>query len=204
MKTCRAYVIRVMHETYIHYMKYLICAIHGSLGLLFLAASWAALPAPGDESFSEQRVKAVFLYKFAAYVDWPEAVFAQAKTPFVIGVIDNDPIEADLNQVVAGRTIKDHPIMVKQLQRGDSLAGVHILFVRLSGERAQEWLSAADGLPVLTVTEDGNRSKKTGVLHFIVENNRVRFEASRDAADRNGLRLSAQLLAVARQVRGGH
>ena len=180
----------------------LICCVAG-LGLLCASISWIAIAAGNNDSdISEQRVKAVFLYKFAAYVDWPEAIFSQRDSPFVIGVLDADPLEADLNQVVSGRTIKDHPIVVKRLRRGDALAGVHILFIRLSSERGQDWLAAAEGLPILTVTEDDGKHAKTGILHFVIENNRVRFEVSRDAAERNGLRLSAQLLAVAKQVHG--
>jgi hypothetical protein len=37
------------------------------------------------------------------------------------------------------------------------------------------------------------------VINFLVED-RVRFDIARDAAERNGLQLSSQLLAVARQV----
>ena len=40
---------------------------------------------------SEYDVKAAYLYKFTKFVEWPEAAFASAEAPFVIGVIGRDP-----------------------------------------------------------------------------------------------------------------
>jgi len=53
--------------------------------LLLAAAAAVAAPRPAraDAQADEYRVKAAFLYKFGAYVEWPDRAFAQADRPTV-------------------------------------------------------------------------------------------------------------------------
>ena len=166
------------------------------------AAPIALFGADGD--ISEARVKAAFLYKFAAYVDWPAEVFARPESPLVVGVAGSDGIAEELAQVVAGRTMNNRPVTVKRLRRGDPLTGVHILFVGNDDSRARDFLEQAQGKPILTVADGDVEGTQRSVLKFVVAESKVRFEVSLDAAQRNGVRLSAQLLAVAKQVRGAN
>jgi len=59
-------------------------------GWLALVTATAVLPGPSraaEDSLLENRVKAAFLYKFAGFVDWPPAVFADDYDPFTIAVV---------------------------------------------------------------------------------------------------------------------
>jgi hypothetical protein len=173
--------------------------------MLVLVLALAAAPCCAAEEPAlaiQQRIKAAFLYKFAAYVEWPPGVFSQPDTPIVIGVAGANAIALELEQAVAGRTIGGRPVAVRRIARAESVDECcQILFIG-TGERARtaELLARAEGHPVLTVTEVDAQHPKGSIINFLATEDRIRFDISREAAERNGLQLRSQLLGVARQV----
>lgn len=172
-------------------------------------SAWAALWTAGtaraaeDAGILEHRVKAAFLYKFAGYVEWPETVFARPETPVTIAVMGAEPLAAELVQAVTGRTVNDRTVTVKRLRAGDSLAGVHVLFIgRTENARLNQLAQTAQPRSILTVTESEGALEQGSVINFIVADRRVRFEISLESAEKSGLKLSSRLLAVAQQVTG--
>jgi len=177
------------------------------LALLFFVPGlvWpqSALAADEGEKLPEQRLKAVFLYKFGGYVEWPESAAAGPDSPFTIGVAGADPLAEELSKVAAGRTMNGKPVAVRRIRSADQIAGLHVLFIGVSqGSRLGELLSLTQGQPVLTVTETDNGLAQGSIINFVVADNRVRFEVSIAAANRGGLRIGAPLLAVAQRVWG--
>ena len=157
-----------------------------------------------DAERLEQRVKAAFLYKFAGYVDWPASSFARPDMPVTVAVVGADTVAAELGQMVIGRTVNDRPIVVKRLKPGESLAGVHILFVGgTEGVRVQQLAQNAQPRSILTVTESEGALTQGSVINFVVSDRRVRFEISLESAEKSRLKLSSRLLTVAQQVRTG-
>lgn len=174
---------------------------------LALVLCVAALLAPAARAQAadtprESAVKAAFLYRFAGFVEWPAGTFARPDEPFVIGVLGNEPVAADLELVVGGRTVEGRPVVARRLREGESLAGVHVLLVGPQREPRLRELVAAVPPGVLVVTEQEGGLRAGAVLNFLTENARVRFTASLAAAEARGLRLSARLLAVAHAVEG--
>jgi hypothetical protein len=179
------------------------------VGILSALALVMALAAPVGEAKEEesaltlqQRVKAAFIYKFASYVEWPRATFAEAETPIVIGVADAEAIARELERAVQGRKVGDRPVHVRRLARSEATADCcQILFVGGEGAgRFREMLDHLHGQPVLTVTDVAAGLPKGSVINFLSADDRIRFDISREAAERNGLQLSSQLLSVARRV----
>ena len=154
-----------------------------------------------EESTLEQRVKAAFLYQFAGYVEWPPNSFPQSTTPISIAVMGADTVAGELDQVVTGRTIGGRSVTVKRVKPGESLAGVHILFVG----RAESARLGQLGTPkaMLTVTETDGALTHGSMINFVLVERRVRFEIALDSAEKSGLKLSSRLLAVAQQVQKG-
>jgi hypothetical protein len=179
-------------------------ALRSVAAALFVVVSLAAGPecAAQGEQPTENQVKAAFLYKFAAYVEWPEAAFARADTPITIGVVGDEALAAELEQVVAGRTVNDRRTTVRRVRAGETLAGVHILFIGNSeSARLSQIVQAALQRSVLTVTESEGALAQGSVINFVIADRRVRFEISLQSAERGKLKLSSRLLAVATQVR---
>jgi hypothetical protein len=175
--------------------------------VVLLCAAGLAGPAAGaaeDPSSLEQRVKAAFLYQFASYVEWPGQAFAQSSSPVTIAVMSAETLAGELKQLVTGRSVGGRPIAVRLVGPGDSLAGVHILFIgSAESGRLAQIAQAPKPRPMLTVTESDGALSQGSMINFVIVDRRVRFVVALDSAEKNGLRLSSRLLAVAQQVRTG-
>lgn len=170
--------------------------------IVWLACSWSSLA--GQSEVVEYQVKAAFLYKFGAYVEWPAQSFAQADSPLVIGVMGAGAVADELTQMASGRNINGHPVSVKKLRRGEAITGVHILFVaRADNEKLADTLSVVKGQPVLVVTETDSPPASGSTINFVVADEKVRFDIVLPSAESSNLKLSARLLTVARKVIAG-
>jgi hypothetical protein len=173
-------------------------------------ASWIALclwlwagAAQAEGNPLERQVKAAYLYKFAGFVEWPEGSFARPDAALQIGVAGNDALAELVEQMVAGRSINGHPIVVRKLHRGEPLAGLHILFVgALERAAAAELLAAARGQSLLTVTDSDDTAALGSLVNFEVADERLRFEVALKAVAASRLRISARMLAAAYKVQG--
>lgn len=179
------------------------------------ASSEEAAPAELSAPFSapvqtstERRVKAAFLYKFLGYTEFPSMAFADPASPVVIGVAGSDDMLAELARTVAGRTLNGRPIAVKAVREGDPPGLLHLLFVAGSDSaRVARILRAAAGAspgPLLLVSECEGGLQYGSVINFRVVDERVRFDVSLDAAEKNNVRLSSRLLSVANHVQKGN
>ena len=159
----------------------------------------ASAPAPG----LERQVKAAYLYKFAGFVEWPEASFKGADSVLTIGVSGSDVLAEQLERIVAGRNVNGRPIAVRRIRPGDALPGLHILFADQSMERAAlgAMLAAARAHSVLTVTDAEDGLALGAMIGFVVADERLRFDVALRQAQASGLRISARMLAVAHKVK---
>jgi hypothetical protein len=155
-----------------------------------------------DPGAPEVRVKAAFLYKFASYIEWPEAAFASRETPITIGVEDDDPLFVELTKVTAGRKVADRELQVIKLAADAVPSGVHIAFIA-NTRLARARTAALRAQPMLVVTDYQGALNANSTINFVVVDGHLRFEISLDDANRRGLKLSARLLAVAQDVRLG-
>ena len=153
---------------------------------------------------AEYKLKAVIVYKFASYVEWPPEVFEQPDSPVVIGVAGADELADELAQVVSGRTVGDRRIVVSRIGRPSSLAGLHMLFIGgPTGALTGRLLGSVKSKPVLTVTEFDDALAHGSIINLVVDNDRVRFDIAPRQAELAGLKISSRLLPVARKIIGG-
>jgi hypothetical protein len=146
-------------------------------------------------------VKAVFLYNFAKFVEWP-SVPAEAGQPFTICVVGEDPFGDTLDQAILGKSINGRALMARRVRRAGDARTCQIAFISASeGKRLRAILDGLNGASVLTVGETEGFAEQGGVINFRLEEDRVRFEINVDAAQRAGLKMSAKLLGLARIVR---
>jgi hypothetical protein len=181
------------------------------LGILIVALSvslsWApeAITQARDASdSSEYLIKAGFIFNFAKFVEWPSAAFAQPDSPIVIGILGTDPFGAIIDQIVQDKKVGARGFVVKRLKWGadaKELRECKILFVGAS-EKAHidELVQTVKGLPILTVGETPGFAERGGVIRFVLEDNRVRFEVNVEAARQADLTISSRLLTLARII----
>jgi hypothetical protein len=160
-----------------------------------------ALSLPAAQPYREHAVKAAFISRFTAYVEWPATAFNRGE--FLIAVLGSPQVADELQRLVADRPVKNLPTRVRKITTAVEAREAHLLYVgpQFSGnlEKLTKDLGAQ---PVLVVADHPGGLDEGSVINLLLVDQRVRFEVSLLAAQRAGLKLSSELLSVAVQVRG--
>ena len=168
--------------------------------LLLVMLTWAADAHAGTTEISSQ-IKAAYLYKFATYVEWPLSAYEQSNTPLVIAIIGADDIADNLSQIKSNNNSPWQSIEVRIVKPGESLAGIHILFIGHNElERIRRIVEQTHSLPILAVTDTSGALSAGSAINFLSIDDHIRFEVSLAQAERHRLKISARLLAVAQKV----
>ncbi len=172
--------------------------IVGALLLLHGVRATAELPVAG-----EYQVKAAFLYNFGRFVEWPPEAFAQPTAPLRVCVVGSDPFGADLDEVIQGKTIGEHKLLVLRLARAEQATQCHIAF--LGGAESADLdrsLAALRSSSALTVGESADFLQAGGMILFTIRDNKVHFSVNLNAASEAGIKISSKLLKLADFVVG--
>ena len=147
---------------------------------------------------TEYQLKAAFLLNFAKFVEWPPAVFAEAASPFVLGILGENPFGDALERTIRDKTINNRPLLIKEFRSGAESTNCHILFISTSEKtRLPEILAGLRGASVLTVGETDRFNESGGIINFVRQGNKIRFQINEVAAKSAGLKLSSKLLSLA-------
>jgi hypothetical protein len=167
--------------------------------LISLVVSGLAISAA--ETSPEYQVKAVFLFNFAQFVEWPTQSFEGAAAPFVIGVLGTDPFGSALEGAVRGETLNGRSFVVERYRSVTEIRHCQILFISRSEAAHVEEISAAlAGRSILTVSDIEDPAQRGVIIRFVAENNRIRLRINADAAKAVGLSISSKLLRPAELV----
>jgi len=157
------------------------------------------------QTMSEYQLKAAFLVNFGKFIDWPEAEFSSSNVPFVIGVIGADPFGDDLDEAIKGKSIRAHPIVARRISSGGDTSGLELAFIGSSEKtRLAETLRRLNASSAVSVSDIDRFCEAGGIIAFVVDNNRIRFEVNVDAAQKRNLKISSKLLSLALIHRTGH
>ena len=191
------------------------------LALLCVALALVRAPAalhaePG--SIQEYQIKAAFLYNFIKFVDWPKETTADANEPITIGIIGKDPF-GNAFEPVKDKDVKGKKVVVKRFKSiadlkklGESgkdeldrqieaVKKCHLLFVCSSEkEYLKDIVNAVKYRPVLTVGDTEGFLQSGGIISFVMEDQKVRFEVNAAAAKHAKLKIRSQLLRLAKRV----
>jgi hypothetical protein len=152
---------------------------------------------------SEYHLKAVFLFNFAKFVEWPADGAVNNTGPIVIGVLGDDPFGEDLDRVIMGKTVNNRPLATRRYRSIQDVEGCHILFVSESEKKNLPVIfKQTRNSGILTVGDTENFTQQGGMINFVLEDNKVRFEINVAAALQENLKISSQLLKLAR-ITGG-
>lgn len=162
--------------------------------VLLLLCGLAAPPARAASS-TEYQLKAVFLFNFAQFVEWPARAFPEADSPLVIGVLGDDPFGAALDQTVRGEVVNRRPLVVQRYRRVEEALGSHILFISHSeSARLDQILASLRGRNILTVGESDAFALRGGMIRFLTANNKLRLRINMTAVQAGELTISSKLL----------
>jgi hypothetical protein len=172
-------------------------------GLLIVWALVGALPSGrlSAVALTEYEVKAGFLYHFGWFVEWPDLEASGREEPFIIGVLGANPFGTMLDDIMHGKTIHDRPVVVKYYQREEEASASHILFISApEAWRLPTILKILEGKHVLTVSDMARFNELGGMIALRVVGQKVHFDINMDAAERQQLKLSSQLLKLAKVI----
>ncbi len=186
------------------------------LALALFVVPIAAEALPESVQSREYQIKAAFLYNFIRFVDWPEEKTADSNEPIIIGIIGKNPF-GNAFEPIKGKKVKDGKIVVKwfksfeELKKSgkkgkpslnreiEALRECHLLFI-CSSEKKKEIIEALKDSYVLTVGETADFLEVGGIINFIVEEKKIRFEINVTAAGKAGLKVRSKLLRLAKRV----
>ena len=152
---------------------------------------------------SEYKVKAIYLYNFGKFVQWPEARATREQPgPFLICVLGKDPFGSLLESTIKGEDVNGMNLSAKRVSNAADTAGCRILFISSSeADRVGKILEELHSKPILTVSDIANFCDRGGMIQFELKEEKVRFAVNMTAAEKAGLTLSSQLVKVATSVR---
>jgi hypothetical protein len=171
---------------------FLACA---ALRLTAFGAAAPSAPSP------EYQVKAVFLFHFAQFVEWPASAFPTAKSPLVIGILGDDPFGNYLDELVKDEAVSGHKITVARYLDAEAAQGCHILFVgRSESSRLGKIIPMLGHGAILTVSDADDFSARGGMVRFVTENGKIRLRINVEVAKSCGLSISSKILRAATLV----
>jgi hypothetical protein len=170
--------------------------------VLFLATLLFGVRAEAQTAMTEPQVKAMFVYNFLKFVEWPLDASVGAKDPFIVVIIGEGPTADATERFLESKSIGERPLVVRRIDWDESLSGARAAFVvERDAKRLRRILSAAATAGVLTIGEGESFATSGGVIGLLVEDRKVRFDVDTTAAQNARLRVSSKLLALTRNVR---
>jgi hypothetical protein len=162
------------------------------LAVLLLTSHFAlsAQPAP-DRGY---QLKAIFLYNFTQFVEWPSNSFSSEQSPMIIGVLGTDPFGDYLEETIAGEKINGHPLQVKYYKDVEEIAGCQVLFINLPETKRQQALAKLKGKNILTVSDDPDFMRRGGMIRFYTKEGKIKLQVNLEATKTESLVLSSKLL----------
>jgi len=166
-----------------------------------LAMSTLVSPLFAADAYSEDAIKAAYLYRFAGYVNWPEP--GPGNTPFIIDVLGSPGVAKELRRLLPGHLINNRAPQVREITGTRDLGTAQMLYVGAGRAHLLRSLVPVPGrASMLLVTDEEEGLTAGSTLNFLTVDRSVRFEVSLTAADRWGLKISSELLGVALRVQG--
>lgn len=166
---------------------------------MLLSSSVAILSAQSPAR--EYQIKAVFLFNFTQFVEWPESAFPSEETPLVIGILGEDPFNSYLDEVISNEKVNNHPLIIQRFKSIEQIKTCHILFISKSHmDKMTKIMSSLKGKNTLTVSDGSNFIKEGGMVRFVTVNKKIQFQINPEAVKSADLAVSSKLLRLAEIV----
>ena len=150
----------------------------------------------------EYEVKAAFIYNFLKFVSCPEE---QEQKKYMVGVYGRLASQVS-SQVFSGKTANNLPIEVIELKSSDlkdskrtQICSVVYISMEYAGQQ-KDILGQIKGKSILSIGEDASFMREGGIINFLIEDKKVRFDINLDAAEEAKIEIRAKLLRLARKV----
>lgn len=162
-----------------------------------LLISHLIVSAPAQPS-REYQLKAVFLFNFTQFVDWPAQSFSSAQAPMVIGIIGTNPFGSYLEETVQGEKINGRSLLVRHYDTVEDIGECQVLFINLADpDKREQVLSKLKDRTTLTVSDASDFMQQGGMVQFFTRQDKIKFQVNLEATKMANLVMSSKLLRLA-------
>lgn len=159
-----------------------------------------AEPALGNSVTTEDKIKAAFVFNFIKFVSWPDKTFDSADAPIQLCVWGTNALEGALESL-RSKTAKNRKIQVLYTQKAGDALGCHLLFIaRHNATTLRDIIDQTSEKNILTISDIKGFAQSGGIIGLFRSEDQMRFAINVDAARRSGLRITSQLLKLAKIV----
>jgi uncharacterized protein DUF4154 len=135
----------------------------------------------------------VYIYNFIKYIEWPEDA---KKGEFIIAVIGNSPINAELKNLAATKKANGQTIVVKQYNSIEEVDKCHILYIASSKSNVlKSALEKTKNMSALLIAEREGLAKKGAGINFVtLEDETLKFEVNKKVIEAHNLKIPTVLI----------
>jgi hypothetical protein len=171
--------------------------------LLVAQAPILALWAQSTDNSLEYQVKAAMIYNFTKFIEWPPAPGeGGADSRFEICMLGDRDVLDVMRRTVRGKLVRGSAVAIRAIGDSSEAAGCELIFVtQASGPRSSAGLAAARA-GTLTIAEAADLGQSGAMINLILDEGRVGFQIDVDRANQAGLKISSNLLKLARTSTG--
>jgi hypothetical protein len=184
------------HMTYLRNLR---AAVFLSIAGILLTA-WA--PIVLAEEPNESQVKAAFVYNFTKFIQWPSRTLPPGESKISLCALGEDPL-GDILESLTGKITSGRQLSVRRITGVEDAGRCQIVYIGRSEREQVRNILKGIKEGVLTIGEMNHFASFGGIINFVIVENRVTFEINTDAAERAGLKISSQLLKLAKIVKDG-
>jgi hypothetical protein len=172
------------------------------LAVILIAASVGQTHA--REPASEDAVKAAILFNFIRFVEWPESIRPEPASPRVVAIIGRDALQEKAADLASSPALSSR-VSVLELRDMEQLEAcrerIQVLYIARSAQKQLPGILALLGTrPVLTVSDDEDFTRNGGMMNFVRDEGRIRFDINLDEAEKSELKMNAKLFGLARTI----
>ncbi len=170
-------------------MKRILCI---SLFLIFTINSAFTPGYDSQKVDTNAKIKAVYIYNFAKYIEWP----SDSKSGmFTIGILgDNDAIYNELNKMSKVKKVSNQSFSIKRFASINDVNSPNILYIQnASSTKLNQAVSKLKGKSTLIVTEKPGLARQGSAINFILEGSKQKFELNKSITESHNLKVASTL-----------
>lgn len=156
--------------------------------------------AAGTVFCQDYKLHKVYIYNFTKYIQWPSEM---QSGDFIIGVLGKSTMVEELQAIAASRTVGAQKIVVKEFANASDVDNCHVIFIPTNKSSSLgDLVTKFAGKPTLIITEKSGLGKQGSNINFVLVDGKLKYELNKDAIDKTGLKVSAELTKLAILING--
>ncbi len=176
-------------------MKKILCILVSVL----LLSSWVVI-APDQSEEANAKIKAIYIYNFTKYIEWPDNY---KEGSFVVGVLGNNaPLLNELNKMASSKTVGVQKFEIKSVTSPADYAKCHIVYIPSdNSSQLPEVIGKVKGKSALIVTDKTGLATKGAGINFFIDGNKQKIELNKSNIEKYKLKVASTLVEMAVQVK---